>query len=224
MPVRHPNDELLLEYCSRGSAASSGSETEAHLRQGCGRCLRRIEQYREVLRSLEADPLEKAPEEFLQLAMDRIRLLEAERSRSRSRQGIGASVRRAVEAIRLALVVDSLDSPALQGIRAAADPDTRRLLFEAPQASLHLQIRQARGGAYRVTGLFAPASGVVDPGARVTLERAGGQGEEIARKRISEGGDFLFPSIAPGPMQIRIESPGGLFRTDPLQIEGDDDA
>ena len=223
MPAGHPGDEMLLDYSERGRDAHGAAATEAHLREGCPRCDRILEEYREVLRSLHARPLDAAPEELLRAAMQRIRALEDLRGRVGAAETVGSTARRAVEAVRLALVLDSRRSPVLQGIRAPADATARQILFESPLASLHLQIRRSRKRSFRVTGLFAPVDGTVDRATEIVLE--GEQDDRgIARRRLSTSGEFLFPSVASGRLRVRVESPSFSFYADPLELEEDEDA
>ncbi len=68
---RHPSEDALLTWCETGVAPEREPLIVEHV-DGCARCRERAEAMREILASMRARPLEQAPREWVEAALDAI--------------------------------------------------------------------------------------------------------------------------------------------------------
>lgn len=208
--ARHPSDEDLLAACEAASGTILPG-VAAHLAQGCTRCEERLEQYRAVLASLRTPPLDIAPEELIRAALERLR--EAASSANRPRRE-GSRIAAALRDVSMRLALDTRLTPATTGLRGAAAA-ARRVIYDAPEASLHLEVRPTARGRNDLLGQIVSQLDSLDPaGARIHIDRARRHTSVTAQAT----GEFHLAGIPDGPIEIRIECGDRILRAGPLEL------
>ncbi len=196
---RHPSDEEILLRLRSG-------ETDPHA--GCPRCRERAAALRPMLDLLSAPSLLEAPEPLLRSGIEWIRA----REHARKPRKAASPVRRAVEAIRGVLVLDTRAGLALAGVRGGPE-GVRVLAYDCAAGTVHLQIRPGPD-RIEMRGQFVPADGQLGPKASAVLDR---DGKETVRK-LSDSGEFVFGELTPGTLRIRVEWSDRRMDLDPLEI------
>ena len=222
--MKHLTEEALAAWCDRELAGKKqDTSTIAHLDgEGCTPCRARTEDLRTVLQALRTGELEAAPEAWIETAFARIRQEEARWSAARPslanqvRRLVETTQRRlgqAIEEIQAALVVDSHAGALLPGIRAWMALQPRQLLFVVEDAQIHLAL-EPKGKKFEIAGQFLPLNGETCEGQVVLV-----QGGKELRTELLPTGEFSFPAVPSGEIDVHIEWAGKLIRLAPLVLE-----
>lgn len=221
----HPSDAALLAYSECAKRMGGDAAVGAHLAAGCERCRARVDEYEEILVYLRSPALQVAPEDLVRCALDRIVQLQGEGAPSAD--GLRGAAGRFVEGVsrhlrevRMALVLDSRPGAVLPGIRSETALQPRQILFESAEGSVHLQIQRTKSRRFELTGQFIPFRGGLGRGTRAMLE---GEGHRVKR-RLAATGEFRFPSVVPGRLQLALECDDLRLTAGPFEIREDTDA
>ena len=193
-------DELIAQAMGEGSS-------KAQRISDCARCSSAVNEVSRVLASLRAEALRPAPDAWIAAALDRVRAMESTYETpsvlsevKRHVREVQAQVRKVLQEIEAALVLDSHAGALLPGIRGNSTLAPRQLMFESSQGQVLLQV-DTQGKKHDVRGQFLPSNGVIDSNA---LARLVIDGRETTVS-ISADGEFFFPQIRSGQATLRIE-------------------
>lgn len=212
----HPSDEILWR-----SAWEPAPDPllAAHLDGGCERCAGRLAELRELAQTLRADALAEVPPGWSERALSWIRdQLATAATADTSRvphESLAAKIRRAVEEIRAAIILDSAAGALLPGVRGGAATLDRQVLCESSAGQILLKIAVRRDGRSDLQGQFVPAGASVDPALDQVVLRSAA--EEIPG-RLSPHGEFRFENLPPGTIRVRIERVDFSLLTDPVEL------
>lgn len=217
MTEHHPSNAELLEACE---AAPSGvpPHIASHMEGRCPRCAERIVEYRAILASLRTPPLEVVPAELIRAALEQLSRAEAHGDpsafRADSPPTFSSRLASAIREVAMSLVLDTRLTPAVAGVRGPG-PTARRLIFESPQASLHLEVRESAAGKRDLIGQIVPRSDAIDPtrmGVRVL------RGKRSTRALVETTGEFRLQGVAGGSLELRVECDDVALRAGPLEL------
>lgn len=217
MTKTHPSNAELLEACE---AAPSGvpPQVASHMEGRCPRCAERIVEYRAILASLRTPPLEMAPAELIRTALEQLSRAAPHGGPSASRTDspptLSSRLAAAIREVAMRLVLDTRLTPAVAGVRGPG-PVARRLIFESPQASLHLEVRDTAAGKRDLIGQIVPRSDAIDParmGVRVL------RGKRSTRAVVETTGEFRLQGVAGGAIELRVECDDLALRAGPLEL------
>ncbi|MCA9728641.1 MAG: hypothetical protein KC729_13210 [Candidatus Eisenbacteria bacterium] len=174
--------------------------------------------FRDLLDVLQTEARNMAPTAWVEHAMARVRALEAERVAHTAPgstipstvRRLGAAARQAVREILATLVLDSYEGAALPGIRGATRLQPRQLLYECPEGTIHLQI-ESDGIQMEILGQYLPTDG--SPAGAVVALRTDAKSTDF---ELGETGEFSFPAVPPGRVEIGIRTADSLLTLAPI--------
>ena len=201
-----PPLERLFDL-ARAGEGSPAADAVAHHARSCTACASALRWLERVLETTRGGPLPEAPPDVLERAI-------AIAARGRAATG---GERRGWGLARL--VRDSLSQPLPAGVRGAPGGE-RRLLYQAQEADLDLEISEApEGGArLRLTGQLLVRGIPPQAGTLATLRTAAGAA--VAEAAADPVGTFVFPAVSPGSYALDVWSPaeGCGVRVEALQL------
>lgn len=217
---RHPNSDSILTHVAavvRGLAGDQ--EVASHVGQ-CAQCASQVTEIQYFISTLRVAPLEDAPDAWMMTALERLEELEASHRTptlaERVRGGVAAArdeIRRIVEEVEAALVLDSHAGALLPGIRGNATMAPRQLLFGSPFGQILLQV-DTRGKRHDVRGQFLPIQGEISSDARAIMTH----GNETIEVPISTTGEFFFADLPSGRVRLRVEAAGYAVTLAPMNL------
>ncbi|MBK8229278.1 MAG: hypothetical protein IT349_02045 [Candidatus Eisenbacteria bacterium] len=216
----HPNSDSILAHVAAVVRGLAGDQEVASHVGECTRCAEQVTEIQSVISALRVARLEEAPDAWMMTALERIEELEAaHRSPTlaeRVRGGVAAArdgIKRIVEEVEAALVLDSHAGALLPGIRGNATMAPRQLLFGSPFGQILLQI-DTHGKKHDIRGQFLPIQGEIGPEARAMVTH----GNETIEVSISSTGEFFFAELTSGRVRLRVEAAGYAVTLAPMNL------
>lgn len=198
---RHSNSESLVRWIeAEQQGIPIDPADRRHIEeQACGLCRDRLEATRAVYLAFQAPALASPPAAWRERALE---TLLAEGAQASTKSVLAKTMKKAIEEVRAALMLDTHAGALLPGIRGAMTAGARQILFEASTVRVHLRIDEATPGRYLVDGQVVPEVGFegLESG-RATLRC----GKKTLRAPLSTRGEFTFKDTPPGPASLRIE-------------------
>jgi hypothetical protein len=212
----HPSDEVLWRSAWE---PSPDPLLAAHLDGGCERCAGRLAEVRELAQTLRAGALAEVPpgwsERALSWIRDRLAAEATTETSSSPRDSRAVAIRRVIEEIRAAIILDSAAGALLPGVRSGVSTLDRQVLCESSAGQILLKIAVRSDGRFDLQGQFVPGGVAVDASLDRVVLRSGA--EEIPG-RLSPHGEFRFESLPPGTIRVRIERAEFSVLTDPVEL------
>lgn len=192
-----PGLEQLTDYIDDRLKAKEAASVAEHFATGCDTCLEYREWYERVRMLAATDDSVAPPPWVFKRA---VRIFGTGRSRPRLAEQVGRMI--------ASLVFDSLDRPAIAGVRST-ETESRQLLYRAGDYSIDLQIAPAGQSRCDLIGQVLKEGEVAfDSVAGLKLELAGHGGvhQATATDRL---GEFTISEIQCGDYDLKIELPHG---------------
>ena len=230
---QHPTDTELVAFCEAetpaGAETSVSSESAAvqqHLAE-CTACEDRVRSLRALFRASREWTLVDTPEQWIEVAVARVRELLADAPDAPRSDSLGERIREAarsfasdVQTVVAHLVLDSAQGAHLQGIRGGTALVPRQLMYESSLGTIHLQIEPKKPRQLEILGQFLPTAGTLgsDPD-RVVLD----DGTHRVSRKLPASGEFHFRSVRPGPVRLRFEMGNQVVELEPIQLGADEE-
>jgi hypothetical protein len=205
--MRCPGFERLIDYLDKRLEGAETDRVAAHIAAGCRECAENRAWYERVRAVAATDDSIEPPPWVLKRAF---RIFESKRERPRFRERITQAVAR--------LVFDSLDRPALAGVRST-ETASRQLLYRASDYSIDLQIAQADQSSAKITGQILKEGETAFnsvAGLEVRLCREG----EIANSALTDAlGEFSIAGVERGSYDLIIDLGTEQITIEKLPVE-----
>lgn len=205
---KHPCDAELIRASLEDSNEPVGEATRAHLEAGCDRCRRRLSELHSVIAALAAPPLEEVPAAWTERAAAWLAAQTAAKQPARR-------LKQVLEDVRAVLVLDTLPGALLEGIRGTVSAGGRRMLYDSPVGSLHLQIDASSVERVAVLGQFLPSETDSEP-VRGRAIMIGTEKSETCP--LSENGEFHFAGLSMDAINLQIIWGNRRILVDPIDM------